>query len=280
MKFTKMQGLGNDFVVIEEKNLGKTKIIRPELAKKLCDRRLGIGGDGLIIIQEKAADTDFEWDFYNSDGSVAEMCGNGMRCFARYVFENNLTKKTEFTVKTLAGVITPKVNPDNTVTVNMGNPIFEPEKVPVIADVMPVLSQKITIRDREFVFTAISMGNPHCVIFEQKNTAELALEYGQEIEFHERFPRKTNVEFVKVLSKDEITIDVWERGCGITQACGTGTCASVVAAILNNLTNNEVAANLPGGQLKIRWDGSLDDLEQNVFMTGKAEFVFCGEILL
>lgn len=280
LKFTKMQGIGNDFVVIEEKELVKTSISRPELAQKLCDRRFGIGADGLIIIQEKSAETDFEWDFYNSDGSIAEMCGNGIRCFAKCVFEKGLTDKKEFTVKTLAGVITPAINDDGSVTVNMGKPVFEPEKVPVASDINPVLGQKITAKNREFIFSAVSMGNPHCVIFEPNDTENLALEYGKDIEFNPIFPKKINVEFVQILSDNEIKIDVWERGCGITKACGTGACASVVAAILNNLTNNEVVANLPGGQLKIKWDGSLEDLRKDVFMTGAAEFVFFGEFLL
>jgi len=280
LKFTKMQGLGNDFVVVEENELSYISISRPELAQKLCDRRFGIGADGLMIIQDKATETDFEWDFYNSDGSVAEMCGNGIRCFAKYLFENGFTDKKQFTVNTLAGVITPEINDDGTVTVNMGNPVFEAKKVPVVADVSPVLGQKILAKDREFIFTAISMGNPHCVIFEPKETEKLALEYGRDIEFSPIFPKKTNVEFVEVISKNEIKIDVWERGCGITKACGTGACASVVAAILNNLTNDEVVVILPGGALKIKWAGSIGDLKQDVFMTGPAEFVFLGEWLL
>ncbi len=280
IKFTKMQGIGNDFVVIEEKELQKIVSSRPELAEKLCDRRFGIGADGLIIVLEKSSGTDFEWAFYNSDGSVAEMCGNGVRCFARYVFEKGLTNKKEFTVKTLAGVIGLKINDDKTVTVNMGKPVLEAAKIPVNFEKSPVLGQKIKVADREFIFNAVSMGNPHCVIFEQKNTEELALEYGKDIEFADIFPKKTNVEFVQILSCNEIKIDVWERGCGITKACGTGACASVVAAILNNLTNNEVIASLPGGQLKIRWDGSSGDFDKDVFMTGAAEFVFLGEFLL
>ena len=280
LKFTKMQGLGNDFVVVDESELEKIKISRPELAVKLCDRRFGIGADGLMIIIPKGTDTDFEWDFYNSDGSVAEMCGNGMRCFAKYVLEKGIATKNKFSVKTLAGVKIPEVNQDGTVTVNMGNPIFAPAEVPVVSDKIPVLNEKIVAKDKEFIFNAVSMGNPHCVIFADQNTKELALEYGKAIEYDSKFPKKTNVEFVEIISKNEIKIDVWERGCGITQACGTGACASVVAAILNNLTNNEVVANLPGGQLKIKWDGSLGDLNQNVFMTGTAEFVFSGEMLL
>jgi diaminopimelate epimerase len=280
LKFTKMQGIGNDFVIVEESDLKELKISHPELAVKVCDRRLGIGADGLIINVANAKETDFEWDFYNSDGSVAEMCGNGIRCFAKYLKENGFTDKDEFTVKTLAGVKTPKLNEDGTVTVNMGNPVFEPKQVPVVAQTTPVLGQKIQAKDKEFVFSAVSMGNPHCLIFVDDNAKELALEYGKDIEFSSIFPNKTNVEFIKVLSKNEINIDVWERGCGITQACGTGACASVVAAILNNFTDNEVAANLPGGQLKIRWDGSLSDLGQDVFMSGPAEFVFFGELLL
>ena len=280
INFTKMHGLGNDFVVVDEAELAKVKISRPELAIKLCDRRFGIGADGLMIVIPKGTDTDLEWDFYNSDGTVAEMCGNGMRCFAKYVFEKGIISKNKFSVKTLAGVIIPEINQDGTITVNMGNPVFTPEDVPVIFDKNLVLNEKIVAKDKEFSFNAISMGNPHCVIFADKNTKELALEYGKEIEYDAKFPKKTNVEFVEILSKNEIKIDVWERGCGITQACGTGACASVVAAILNNLTNNEVVANLPGGQLKIKWNGSLGNLKQNVFMSGSAEFVFSGEMLL
>jgi diaminopimelate epimerase len=280
LKFTKMHGLGNDFVEVEESELAKVQISRPELTQKLCDRRLGVGADGLMIIIPKGTDTDLEWDFYNSDGTVAEMCGNGMRCFAKYVFEKGITTKNKFSVKTLAGVIIPEVNQDGTITVNMGNPIFEPSEVPVVSEKNPVLNEKIVAKNKEFVFNAISMGNPHCVIFSDKNSKELALEYGKAIEHDSKFPKKTNVEFVEILSKNEIKIDVWERGCGITQACGTGACASAVAAILNNLTNNEVVANLPGGQLKIKWDGSISDLNKDVFMKGTAEFVFSGEMLL
>lgn len=279
LKFTKMQGLGNDFIIIKEKELPES-CNRNNLAIKLCDRRLGIGADGLIILQGKAIDTDFEWDFYNSDGTIAEMCGNGMRCFAKYLVENNITEKKEFSVKTLAGTIIPKVNNDGTITVNMGNPIFTPEKVPVQSENTPVLNEKLEVQNKEFSFNAISMGNPHCIIFESGAPKEFALQYGYDIEHHPLFPKKTNVEFVKVLSQNEITIDVWERGCGITQACGTGACASVTACILNNLTSNKVKANLPGGALTIEWQGSKDNLAQPVFMTGNAEFVFYGEVLL
>lgn len=280
LSFTKMQGLGNDFVIIEEEQLKNTQLSRVDLAKKLCDRRLGIGADGLIINTKEAKETDFEWDFYNSDGSVAEMCGNGIRCFAKYLKENTLTEKDTFTIKTLAGVITPHINNDGTVTVNMGNPILDAEKIPVKSDKSTVIKDKLSAKNTEFEYSAVSMGNPHCLIFSSENTKELALEYGKDIEFNPIFPKKTNVEFIKVLSKKEINVDVWERGCGITQACGTGACASVVAGILNNFTDNEVIVNLPGGMLKISWEGSLADPKQDVFMTGPAEFVFFGEVLL
>lgn len=279
LKFTKMQGLGNDFVVIEEKNLEKD-CDRSALAIKLCDRRLGIGADGLIILQENAQDSDFEWDFYNSDGTIAEMCGNGMRCFAKYLHQKGHASKKEFSVKTLAGTIIPKINEDGTITVNMGNPIFQAEKIPVKSDKMPVLNEELTIKDKQFSFNAVSMGNPHCIIIENQTPKDFALKYGHDVEHNAIFPKKTNVEFIKILSQNEISIDVWERGCGITQACGTGACASVVACILNNLTSTKVKANLPGGALVIEWQGSLDDLEQPVFMTGSAEFVFSGEVLL
>lgn len=275
-----MQGLGNDFVIVEEEQLKNIPLSRIDLAKQLCGRRLGIGADGLIINVKQAKETDFEWDFYNSDGSVAEMCGNGIRCFAKYLKENSFTQKDEFTVKTLAGIITPHINDEGSVTVNMGNPILEAEKIPVKADKSPVLKHLLSVKGKEFEFSAVSMGNPHCLIFSSENTKELAVEYGKDIEFNPIFPKKTNVEFIKVLSKNEINVDVWERGCGITKACGTGACASVVAAILNNFTDNEVVVNLPGGSLKIRWEGSLADPKQDVFMTGPAEFVFFGEVLL
>lgn len=280
--FVKMQGLGNDFVVIEEKDLDDLSLDYSKLAQKMCNRSFGIGADGLIIsvAPEHCPETDIGWKFYNADGTIAEMCGNGMRCFAKYVYEKNLVPSNKFTVATLAGTIIPEILDNGQIKVNMGMPIFDPEKIPANCLKEPVINQRISVNGKEFKFNAISMGNPHCIIFTDDSTEDLALEYGKDLEHHKVFPKKTNVEFVEILSKKKIQVDVWERGCGITQACGTGACASVVAAILNNLTENEVEVVLPGGSLKVKWDGTLSNLSKDVFMIGPAEFVFFGDFLL
>lgn len=275
INFTKMQGLGNDFVILDYDEYKKTNKTPEELAVKLCNRHFGIGADGLIIVNPNTKDTDIGWIFYNSDGSVAQMCGNGIRCFAKYVYEKGLVNKKEFSVETKAGTIIPKILDDGRVKVNMSMPITEPAKIP--AKVENNLNFEVKVSDRTFIANAISMGNPHCVIITDENTKELALRYGREIETHPIFPEKTNVEFIKILSRDEINLDVWERGCAITLACGTGACASVTAAILNGLCDNKVKVNLPGGQLLIEWDGSKEDIKHNIFMSGGAWYSFTGK---
>lgn len=276
IKFTKMNGLGNDFVVLDYAEYQKSGMEKAELAAKLCDRHFGIGADGLMIIHENPDNADIGWYFYNSDGSVAQMCGNGIRCFAKYVRAQGLVDKDEFSVDTLAGIIVPKINNDGTVTVNMNKPVLTCEKIPV--NEMSNLNFEIEACGEKFIANAVSMGNPHCIIFTDKDTKAAALKYGSEIENNPVFPEKTNVEFIKILSRSEINLDVWERGCGITLACGTGACASVVAGILNGFLDNKVKVNLPGGQLTIEWNGSKDDVAQNVYMTGPATFSFVGEI--
>lgn len=279
IQFTKMQGLGNDFIIVdfeEYEKLDDTQNNLSNLAIKLCDRNFGIGADGLIIVNPKTKDTDIGWFFYNSDGTTAQMCGNGIRCFARYVYDKKLIDKKRFSVQTLAGVIRPELISEDIVKVNMSKPILDPEKIPALID--KNLNFDLILNERTFKANAISMGNPHCIIFTDENTKELALKYGREIETHKFFPEKTNVEFVKVLSRNEINLDVWERGCAITLACGTGACASVTAAILNNLCDKKVKVNLPGGTLIIEWDGTLDNPDKDIFMSGKAEYVFTGEI--
>lgn len=276
IKFTKMNGLGNDFVVLDYAEYQKSGMEKAELAAKLCDRHFGIGADGLMIIHENPDNADIGWYFYNSDGSVAQMCGNGIRCFAKYVRAQGLVDKDEFSVDTLAGIIVPKINNDGTVTVNMNNPVLTCEKIPV--NEKSNLNFEIEACGEKFIANAVSMGNPHCIIFTDKDTKAAALKYGSEIENNPVFPEKTNVEFIKILSRSEINLDVWERGCGITLACGTGACASVVAGILNGFLYNKVKVNLPGGQLIIEWNGSKDDVAQNVYMTGSATFSFVGEI--
>lgn len=276
INFTKMQGLGNDFVVLDYEEYKKTNKTSQELALKLCDRHFGIGADGLIIVNPDTKDTDIGWIFYNNDGSIAQMCGNGIRCFAKYVFEKGYVNKKEFSVETKAGTIIPKILDNGLVRVNMSQPILEPEKIPV--KVNDNLNFEVVVSDRTFIANAVSMGNPHCIIITDENTKELALKYGREIETHSLFPEKTNVEFIKILSRDEINLDVWERGCAITLACGTGACASVTAAILNGLCDNKVKVNLPGGQLLIEWDGNINDTKHDIFMSGRADYSFTGQI--
>lgn len=276
IKFTKMNGLGNDFVILDYNEYEKTKMNPSELALKLCNRNFSIGADGLIIINRETKNADVSWIFYNSDGSVAEMCGNGMRCFARYVHDKGIITKDEFSVETLSGIKIPKIISENEVRVNMGMPIIETNKIPF--DNKTNDYHYVTRNGNEFDLYAVSMGNPHTIIFVEEKSKEYALKYGSEIENNRLFKEKTNVEFVEVLSKKEVILNVWERGCGITLACGTGACATVVAGVLKGILDNDVIVHLPGGDLNITWQGSLENTKQNVFMTGKADYSFYGEI--
>ena len=260
IKFEKWQGLGNDFIIVEDIKL------TPELAQKLCDRNFGIGADG-IFCPISPKDSDIAWDFYNADGSIAQMCGNGMRCFAKYVLKKGVVKENKFGVETLAGVIIPEVMENGKVRVDMGKPILEATKIPVNTEA----PQDFEVEG--FGATAVSMGNPHCIIFSNENTRAQAVEKGIRIELNPIFPEKTNVEFVKILSRNEIQVDVWERGCGITLACGTGACASVVAGVLKGLLDSKVRVNLPGGTLEIEYEQG-----GNAYMTGDAKKVFEGTI--
>ncbi len=258
IKFEKWQGLGNDFIILNKDSA------TAELAKVICDRNFGVGADGLFS-PVKTNDADIGWNFYNSDGSVAQMCGNGIRCFAKFAKQNNYVLKDEFSVKTLAGIIIPKILPDGKVRVNMGKPVLEAQRIPVNSK---------TPQDFEiegFRASAISMGNPHCVIFVDNDSQKHAHKYGPIIEAHKLFPEKTNVEFVQIKNRSNIRLDVYERGCGITLACGTGACASVVAGILKGLLDNTVIVELPGGCLTIEYNN------ENVYMTGCATKVFEGE---
>ena len=265
IKITKMQGCGNDFVILDYSEYKKTELPMEELAKKLCDRNFGIGADGMIIPDSTPNnETDIAWYFYNSDGTTAQMCGNGMRCFAKYVYDKKLVNKNEFSVKTLAGIIKPQILDNGTIKVNMGTPILEDEKIPFKGE------KSVQIRDKEFELTPISMGNPHCIIFTEEDPLYLAKNYGPDMEKHPYFPEKTNTEFVKVISRNEIDMRVYERGCGITLACGTGACASVVACILNNLTEPKVKVNLLGGAVNVEWCGTPENPNQDIFLIGPA----------
>lgn len=274
IKITKMQGLGNDFVILDYDEYEKTGMSMSDLAQKLCNRHFGVGADGMIIPKTDTRDTDIGWYFYNSDGTTAQMCGNGMRCFAKYVYDNKLVDKKQFSVETLAGVIKPELLDSGLVKVDMGAPILEDEKIPFNGD------RKLKANGREFKIFPVSMGNPHCIIFTEEDPLELAQNYGPFIEKHEFFPEKTNTEFVKVLSRNEVDMRVYERGCGITLACGTGACATVVATVLNNLTEQKVKVNLLGGAVIIEWCGSSENLNEHVFMTGRADYSFFAEYIL
>ena len=282
IKLTKMQGLGNDFVIVDFSEYEKANMLMSDLAIKLCDRHFGVGADGMIIPNLNPIDkqADIGWYFYNSDGTTAQMCGNGIRCFAKYAFDNKLVNKTTFAVETLAGIIVPEILQDGSVKVDMGKPILAPLEIPFKGE--KSLGCEVEVSSRTFKLNAVSMGNPHCVIFtdSSENLLDMAKTFGPKLENHELFPEKTNVEFVKIISKNEIDMRVYERGCGITLACGTGACASVVAGILNNLTESKVKVNLLGGALTIEWQGSSGDLNKNVFMTGPAQNSFFAEYIL
>lgn len=274
INITKMQGCGNDFVILDYDEYEKSGLSMEKLAQKLCDRHFGIGADGMIIPDISVDGADIGWYFYNSDGSTAQMCGNGMRCFAKYVYDKQLVNKKQFSVKTSAGTINPEILDSRLVKVNMGKPILENEKIPFKGE------RKVQVKGCEFEITPVSMGNPHCVIFTDKDPMYLAQTYGPDMEVHPYFPEKTNTEFVKILSKQEIKMCVYERGCGITLACGTGACASVVAGVLNNLTEQNVKVNLPGGAVNVEWCGNRENPDRDIYLTGPAQYSFTAEYML
>lgn len=275
IKITKMQGCGNDFVILDYDEFQKANLSMEELAKRLCDRHFGIGADGMII-PKKSEDKniDIAWYFYNSDGTVAQMCGNGMRCFAKYVYDKGLVDKKEFSVMTGAGIIKPLLLDNGNVRVDMGIPILKDEKIPFKGE------RTLKALDETFEIIPVSMGNPHCVILTENDPMKMALKYGATIEKHEYFPEKTNTEFVKIISKNEIDMRVFERGCGITLACGTGACASVVACVLNNLTEQKVKVNLLGGSVFVEWQGNSENPNKNIFLIGEANYSFVADYML
>lgn len=273
MKFTKMHGCGNDYVYI---NCFEETIENPtELAVKVSNRHFGVGSDGLILIcpSDKA---DFRMDMYNADGSQSEMCGNGIRCVGKYVYDYGLTDKDEVSVETLAGIKYLKFQIEDgkvkMITVDMGEPELIAKNVPVISENEKAIDEEIIVDGVPYYMTCVSMGNPHSVVFVDC-TSEFPLEkIGPKFESHERFPRRVNAEFVQVLNENEVNMRVWERGTGETLACGTGTCAAAVACILNGKTKDEVKVHLLGGDLIIKWDRYTN----RIYMTGPAEVVFDG----
>jgi len=277
--FVKMHGLGNDFILIDclNKSLGDSLFLS-YLAKKLCKRNFGIGADGLMLILPSSK-ADLRMRIFNSDGSEAQMCGNGIRCFAKYAYKNKLVSKIKFTVETLSGIITPELifkdKEISGIIVNMGTPKLRRREIPMNGEDTPtVVNETLKINpEQTFKITCVSMGNPHCIIFVNDVQSIPVDEIGPKIENHPLFPEKTNVEFIQIVNKQEINFRVWERGVGETLACGTGACAALVAAVLNKKTNQKATIHLTGGDLNIQWadDGHL-------YMTGPAELVFKGEM--
>ena len=275
MKFTKMHGLGNDYVYV---NCFEEKIDNPPaVARFVSDRHFGIGSDGLIMINPSKT-ADFEMEMYNADGSRGEMCGNGIRCVAKYVYDYGLTDKTQISVETLGGIkyldLTVEDGKVSLVKVDMGKPELEADLIPIISEREQVIDEPIEVDGKEYHMTGVSMGNPHAVIYVD-DVKGLDLEkIGPKFENHERFPKRINTEFVHCIDRQTVEMRVWERGSGETLACGTGACAVAVSSILNNLTDTQVTVKLLGGDLQIEWDREKDC----VFMTGPAKEVFHGSI--
>jgi diaminopimelate epimerase len=274
VKFTKMNGLGNDFIVLE--NLENKVYDYDILARKLCDRHFGIGADGLLIV-EPSGIADIKMRIINSDGSEAEMCGNGARCFAKYVYENGIVKKDKMSVETLSGIIMPELifkdDVVEKVKVHMGSPIFRPDMIPVKTDKKSFIEEAIKIDGRSYIVTSLLVGVPHTIIFVNSIDENMILNVGPLIEKLQIFPRGTNVDFVKVENDSNITVRTWERGAGLTLACGTGACASAVASALTGRTKRNVYVHFKKGDLYIEWL-----LDNNIYLTGIAEEVFTGEI--
>lgn len=282
-----MHGLGNDFVMLSGPEVAgldlhpdRQKKALEKLAAFLCDRHFGVGADGLILPAPATDPSRFDTRFVylNGDGTWAEMCGNGIRCFALYVRDLGLVKSNSFTVETLAGPISPKINSDRTVTVDMGAPILKPALIPFVGTgaQSPVQRFSLDVLDQSVPVTPVSMGNPHCLIFQDELPQKLdPAVFGPALEKHPAFPAKTNVEFVETLARNHLKVTVWERGCGFTLACGTGACATAVGAIMLGMADHDVNVELPGGVLRIEWNGKP---ESSVFMSGPATYAFRGEI--
>ena len=274
-EITKMHGLGNDYVYV---NCFEEKIDNPPaVARFVSDRHFGIGSDGLIMINPSKT-ADFEMEMYNADGSRGEMCGNGIRCVAKYVYDYGLTDKTQISVETLGGIkyldLTVEEGKVSLVKVDMGKPELEADLIPIISEREQVIDEPIEVDGKEYHMTGVSMGNPHAVIYVD-DVKGLDLEkIGPKFENHERFPKRINTEFVHCIDRQTVEMRVWERGSGETLACGTGACAVAVSSILNNLTDTQVTVKLLGGDLQIEWDREKD----RVFMTGPATVVFDGVI--
>ncbi|MBE0446708.1 MAG: diaminopimelate epimerase [Actinobacteria bacterium] len=274
LNFAKYEGLGNDFIIIND--MGGAISLSPDQIARLCNRNFGIGADGLIFARPSAL-ADFFMDYYNSDGSIAEMCGNGIRCYAKYLTDEWLTNKSTISIETRAGVKTIDLVVDNGniigARVDMGEPILEASRIPLVSNEERFINQPLTIDSSTIYATCVSMGNPHCIIFVEDLRKAPVLILGPKIEGSERFPQRTNVGFAQVVGENEIALRVWERGCGETLACGTGACATLVACALNNKTDRTATIHLPGGDLSITWGE-----DNHIIMQGPAARVFTGSI--
>lgn len=281
MKFTKMQGCGNDYIYVNgfEEHIAAEE--KPELVRRLSDRHFGIGGDGVIFINPGKT-AEFEMEMYNADGTRAQMCGNGIRCVAKYVYDYRLTDKTSITIESFGKVkyLELTLGDDGkvaTVKVNMGAPILKADEIPVLSDKEQVINEEITVNGQVYKMTCVSMGNPHAVVFVE-NVSDMRdfdiAQIGPYFENHERFPERTNTEFVRIIDKNNVQMRVWERGTGETLACGTGCCATTVACVLNGHTDTKVNVRVLGGEILCEWDRA----ENLVYMTGPATTVFEGEL--
>lgn len=272
LKFTKMQGAGNDFIVLD--GIRQHIQLTPEQIQKLAHRQFGIGFDQLLLV-ESSNIADFKYRIFNADGSEVAQCGNGARCFVRFVYDQMLTEKREISVETASGIITPRLEDNGLVTVNMGAPRFKPEEIPFIAE-SEATTYILDVNGQQIEISAISMGNPHAVqVVENVETAPVVT-LGSQIETHPRFPQRVNAGFMQIIDSHHIKLRVFERGSGETLACGTGACAAVVAGIQRGLLQSPVRVNARGGELYIAWHGGISP----VMMTGPAVTVFTGEVAL
>lgn len=277
IEFTKYHGLGNDFILIDNRSSSEP-CLTPEQAVKLCDRHFGIGADGAIFTLPGQDGTDYTMRIYNSDGSEPEMCGNGIRCLARFIadLEGKSTQTVEYRIHTLAGVMAPQVQPDGQVRVDMGLPRLLASEIPttLAPGDQKVINQPLEVAGQSWEVTCVSMGNPHCITFVE-DVAAIPLEtIGPQFEHHSVFPQRTNTEFIQVVRRDYLKMRVWERGAGATLACGTGACASLVAGVLTGRCDRKATIELPGGPLEIEWS----EVDQRLYMTGPAEKVFTGTV--
>jgi diaminopimelate epimerase len=275
IEFTKYQGLGNDFILIDNRSSSEP-LLTPEAAVELCDRHFGIGADGVIFALPGQEGTDYTMRIFNSDGSEPEMCGNGIRCLAKFIadLEGRSTESLRYRIHTLAGVITPQLRHDGQVTVDMGVPRLLAQEIPttLTAAEEKVINQPLAVGGKSWNVTCVSMGNPHCITFVEDVAAIPLAEIGPQFEHHAVFPQRTNTEFIQVVNRNYLKMLVWERGAGATMACGTGACAALVAGVLTLNCDRQATVELPGGPLEIQWS----EVEQRVYMTGPATKVFTG----